>query len=479
MPHADFRSFLQTADEAGLVRTIRRQVDPLEEPGCYVKLMFHGLPESERFGFRFTDVSGSALPLATAVLGASTRAYALALGIAPGEINNHWLRALQAPLPTRLIQSGQCQENVLTGEDARLDRLPIPVWTPGKDPAPYITTLTVLRNAETGIQNVAVYRTQVTDAGHVVVNINPGRQGYDCMQSSFARGEPAPVAWVIGAEPECYAAAVANLRPGFDELTVAGAMRGEAINMVQAKTSALQVPASAELVIEGEILPDAAAAEGPFGESAGYMSGGAPKPVARITAITQRNNACYYGLASQMPPSESTVLQSLSNAGVILHMLRHEAGEDRVVDAHIDLMFGGGAAHIIIAMDPVDREHVRRVGRLIADHTPVKRITIVDADIDIRDRLELDWVMSSHYNPDRDTDIISGYPTPMDHAVLPDAAGRRIGSKVVIDATRSSPMGPGSLPPRKLMEQALQSWGQDGLPDVHIRGRLQRRLERG
>jgi UbiD family decarboxylase len=245
---------------------------------------------------------------------------------------------------------------------------------------------------------------------------------------------------------------------------------------VKAVTPDLLVPAQAEMIIEGEVLPGRCATEGPFGESAGYMSEAAPKPVARITAITHRRDAICYGLASQMPPSESTTLQSLSNAALIRKQLRHDWGEPGVRDVWIDLMFGGGAAHGIVSLRVEGPGHARRVGRLLAARTPLKRITIVDEDIDVRDRTDLDWVMSSHVDPARDTEVIGGFPASMDHAVTPDAAGRKIGSKLVIDATRSLDTGPFSLPLPELMVQARQTWEGAGLPELPADNRVRKRL---
>lgn len=474
----DFRSLLHSAEAAGRLRRITQPVDPSWEPACLAKWMFLGLPMAARFALLFEQVEGSGFPLVTGALGASTDNYALALGVPADEINARWSAALSQPIEPRLVERAPCQEVVRLGAEARLSVLPIPVWTPGKDAAPYITAPTVNRHATGGWQNIGVYRTMVLGEREVAVNLNPGRQGHACAQSYLDQGRPAPVAWVIGGDPSIYLAAVANLPPGIDEATIAGGLAGAPIELVRARTSELLVPANAELIIEGEVLPGQAATEGPFGESAGYMSAAAPKPIARITAITHRRDAIYYGLASQMPPSESTTLQSLSNAGLILHWLRAEQGEKTVCDAHIDLMFGGGSAHIVVAMTPRGPGHAKHVGRLIAQNTSLKRITIVDEDIDIRDQTDLAWVMSAHFDPARDTEILTGFPAPMDHAVTPDAQGRKLGSKLVVDATRSHDMGAFSLPSGALMEQARATWRAAGLPEREPPRRLRQRLER-
>jgi 3-polyprenyl-4-hydroxybenzoate decarboxylase len=147
-----------------------------------------------------------------------------------------------------------------------------------------------------------------------------------------------------------------------------------------------------------------------------------------------------------------------------------------VRDCWIDLMFGGGAAHLVVSLRPTRPGHARELGRLLARTTPCKRITLVDEDIDVRDRTDLDWVMSSHVDPQRDVEVIGGFPAAMDHAVSPDAQGKKLGSKLVIDATRSLDTTPVSLPPRALMEQALSTWRAAGWPEISDRARLDRRL---
>jgi UbiD family decarboxylase len=478
MTYSNFREFLNAAERSGLLRRVAKSVDSSWEPASIAKWMFHALPIKERFGLMFDDVEGARFPLVIGALGASVDTYALALQTEPDGLNDRWLRALSNPIEPMRVDTAPCQENVQLGDDAVLADLPIPVWTPGKDPGPYITTITVTQHATSGAQNMGVYRTQVRDDRSVIANLNPGRQGHTYAATWLERGQPAPIAWVVGAEPAVHLATVANLPLGVDEITIAGGLKGAPIEMVRAKTSDLLVPAHAEIIIEGEVVPGAMEIEGPFGECAGYMSSAAPKPIVRITAITHRNDAIYYGLSSQMPPSESTVLQSLSNAPLVLHMLHKDFGEKTVCDAYIDLMFGGGAAHIVVAMKTLEPGHAMKVGRLIAENTLLKRITIVDDDIDPCDPIDLDWVMSSHYDPQRDTEIIGGIPMPMDHAVMRDAQGRKLGSKIIVDATRSLETGATSLPDRDIMDKARASWDAAGLPRFDIPRRLKYRLDR-
>ena len=212
MSHRDFREFVAVAEQRGLLRRVRQSVDPSWEPACLAKWAFQALSNEDRFGLLFEDVEGSDFALCTGALGASRDAYALALGVAPDEINDTWINALLNPIPPTTVKSAPCQEVVRKGDEVRLSDLPIPVWTPGKDVGPYITTSVFTREADTGNQNTGIYRTKVRDENHVVVNINPGRHGHNQVSTWLDKGEPAPIAWVIAAEPAVHLASVAALK---------------------------------------------------------------------------------------------------------------------------------------------------------------------------------------------------------------------------------------------------------------------------
>ena len=426
----------------------------------------------------FEQVAGSDIPLVTGALAASADTVALALGVSPDRINDRVVNALKHPIAPRTVANGVCQEVVLTGDQVKLSSLPIPVWTPGKDAGPYITTIVVTRDAVTSVQNMGVYRAQVVDERRVVVNLSPGRQGFMCARTWTDQGKPAPIAWVIAAEPSVHLATVANLKYGQDEVELAGAFEGAPIELVGAKTVDLMVPAQAEIIIEGEVIPGETAPEGPFGEFAGYMGPVAPKPVARISAITHRSQPIFYGYTSQMPPSESTTIQSLMNAGVILKTL-HDVGETSVCDVHIDLTFGGLLGHVIVAMQPRVPGHGKRVGRLICDLTPLKRVTVVDADVDIRDPMHLEWALNAHFDPARDTEIIRDVYVPMymDPSVRVADGRSDSGSKLILDATRKIDSGTFSLAPKAMMMKALEVWREVGLPEFVIPKRALLRIE--
>ena len=271
------------------------------------------------------------------------------------------------PVKPVIKDTAPCQEVILVGDEARLSDLPIPTWTPGKDVGPYITTTVMTRTIDSGNQNTGVYRTRVRDDHHVVINMNPRRGGHDQCATWWAQGKAAPVAWVNGADPAFQLAAAATMPAGMQEMEVAGGLMGAPIELVKCLTNDIMVPANAEIIIEGELEPGERDAEGPFGENLGFMNEVSQKPVARITAITRRKDAIYYGISSQMPPSESTFLQSNSTAGLFFKVLRHDLGEKQITDFYVDQTFGGQMAHGIIAMTPQYPGHGMKVGRMAAE----------------------------------------------------------------------------------------------------------------
>lgn len=481
MAYRDMRDFLAALEGAGRLRRIGKPVDHTWEVACLARWMLQALPEAQRFGMLFEHVTGFPHPVMTAVLGASRWNYALALETTPEGVHDKWIHALLHPVAPRVVEESPARQVVADGSQVDLKSIPIPTWTPGKDAAPYITATVITKDLDSGIQNAATYRCMVADRNHLAINLTPGRHGHTCYLSWARRGRPAPFAIVVGAEPVVHLGAVCNVPYGTDELTIAGGLKGEPVEVIRGITGDLLIPARCEFILEGEIPPDATALEGNFGEFAGYMGGVNPKPLATVTRIARRRDAIYYGYISQMPPSESTMIQSQSNEGLILKMLRHDHGETTVKDVAIDLTYGGLFAHCVVSMTPRDPDHARRVGCLVAENTLLKRVTVVDEDVDIRDPFHLDWALNSRYNPARDTLLIDHVTTGiiLDPSVrMREGKPIESGSKVVIDATEKAGAGDISLPPRDLMLKAKEIWDELGLPAFEIPRRVRLLLDR-
>ncbi len=216
MPYRDMRDYLAALEQQNLLKRVTREVDHNWEVACLAKWMYQALPVEERFGFYFQNVKGTRIPIVTGALGASPKSVALALQCEVHQINDKIADALRHPRKPKLVNNGACQDVVLTGKQAKLDSLPIVTWTPGKDKAPYITTIVVTRDHDTGIPNMGVYRTMVRDVHSVVINLAPGRQGFRNVKTWNDKGKTAPIAWVISTEPAVHIATVANLPYGKD-----------------------------------------------------------------------------------------------------------------------------------------------------------------------------------------------------------------------------------------------------------------------
>ncbi|HEY1541586.1 MAG TPA: UbiD family decarboxylase [Xanthobacteraceae bacterium] len=208
MSYPDMRGYLMALERHGLLRRVSQPVDRARDIGCLVKWMYQALRDEQRFGLRFDQVAGATMPVVTSALGANASAVALALQCAPDAINTTLTAALQQPIRPKVVDVAPCQAVALTGDDADLDRLPIVTWTPGKDRAPYLTTIVVTRDHDTGKQNMGVYRTMARDRRSVVINLAPGRQGFRNVKTWTDKGKTAPIAWVIGAPPAVHLATV-------------------------------------------------------------------------------------------------------------------------------------------------------------------------------------------------------------------------------------------------------------------------------
>jgi 3-polyprenyl-4-hydroxybenzoate decarboxylase and related decarboxylases len=180
----------------------------------------------------------------------------------------------QESIAPRLVETGPCKQNILTGDEIDVFRFPVPMWTVGEDPGLFLTAPCVVsKDPETGIRNVGTYRIQLKERNKTGIHMGKTRHIYRHIQKNEAQGKPTPVAIVVGSDPTIGLASVSSVPFGVDELAVAGALRGEPVDVVKCETVDLEVPATAEIVIEGLIRPGYRELEGPFGEYPGYDGG--------------------------------------------------------------------------------------------------------------------------------------------------------------------------------------------------------------
>ena len=325
-----------------------------------------------------------------------------------------------------------CQELVLQGGDIDLGGLPVPVCWP-QDGGPYITLPQVVtRDPVGGARNVGMYRVQVIGRDALAMHWQRHKVGAAHWREMAARGETMPVAIALGGDPASIYAASAPLPPGIDEYLFAGFLRREPVRLARCVTSDLEVPAEAEVVIEGRIDPrEPLVTEGPFGDHTGFYSLADLYPRVQVTAITRRSDAIWPHTIVGRPPMEDYWLGHATER-IFLPLLRLTLPE--VVDLH---MPAEGIFHNLVFVS-IDKQFPGQAYKVMNGlwgqglMSLAKVIVVVDKDVDVRDPKEAWWVALNHIDPERDVRFSMGPIDVLDHA----SREFTYGSKMGIDGTR-------------------------------------------
>ena len=303
MAYRDLRDYVAALEKHGKLRRVTKEVDKDWEIAAVCRQLFKKIPPARRPAVVFENVKGFDIPVVAGVLGASRDIYALGLETEGVEgINRKWDNALENPIPPRLVKQAPCKENILHGKDVDITKLPVPTWTVGEDPAPFFTSpYLITKDPETGVRNIGTYRMQVKGPNKTGLLIGKRQDMAWHIYKNNALNKPTPLAVVIGADPTIGYVSVSKMSEALDEFAVAGALRGEAVDLVPCETVPLEVPATAEIVLEGEIPPNSVEPEGPFGEYTGYMGPAGNEPFFNVKCMTFRNKPLYQAFISQMP----------------------------------------------------------------------------------------------------------------------------------------------------------------------------------
>ncbi len=465
MPFCDLREFIERLEEDGELIRIKRPVDLDFEISAVIRrsLDICGLEENK--ALLFEDPGGCPTPLVTNLL-ATRRRYALAMGVEVGQIHKRIVEAMERPVDPILVDGGPCKEKILIGGDVDLSKFPIPLWNEA-DAGPYITHgLHITKDPETGERNLAIYRNLVHDRNHLGILAGPYRHLALQCKKAHARGEPFPVAICIGTDPTIYMAAVAPLRQGEDELALAGAMRGGPVEVVKCETIDLEVPASAEIVLEGEIRPGDLREEGPFGEFTGYYGGErAPRPVITIKAITHREFPIYQGGYQGRPPKESSITEHIVHEAQVMRSIRMPG----LVQFHLPV--GGIGMVAIASMKKPYEGYAKVMGLAILSTEPgrlIKTLILVDDDVDPFDRSSVDWALATRFQPVKDLILLEGVPgMPLDPSMPREEKINQtnLTSKIIMDATRPLTRDfPNEVkPPKEVMDKVERDWKEYGI----------------
>ncbi|MEQ1583929.1 MAG: 4-hydroxy-3-polyprenylbenzoate decarboxylase [Candidatus Nitrotoga sp.] len=338
----------------------------------------------------------------------------------------------------KVVSSAACQEVVWEGSEVDLGRLPIQTCWPG-DVAPLISWgLVVTRGPNKPRQNLGIYRQQVIAPNKVIMRWLAHRGGALDFQEwcKTYPGQPFPLAVVIGADPATILGAVTPVPDSLSEYQFAGLLRGSKTELVKCIGSNLQVPASAEIVLEGIIHPNDIALEGPFGDHTGYYNEQEKFPVFTIERITMRRNPIYHSTYTGKPPDEPAILGVALNE-VFVPLLQKQFPE--ISDFYLPPE-GCSYRLAIVSMKKQYPGHAKRVmfgiWSYLRQFMYTKFIIVVDDDIDIREWKEVIWAITTRVDPTRDTLLVDN--TPIDYLDFASPVSG-LGSKMGLDATNKWP----------------------------------------
>ncbi|MDP1618206.1 UbiD family decarboxylase [Phenylobacterium sp.] len=339
------------------------------------------------------------------------------------------------------VKKAPVQEIVWTGDQIDLTKLPIQTCWPG-EPAPLITwPLVVTKGPSTEREddyNLGIYRMQVLGKDRTIMRWLAHRGGAQHHRRWKAAGkpEPLPACAVLGADPGTILAAVTPVPETLSEYQFAGLMRGAKAELVAAKTVPLMVPAEAEIVIEGHVLLDEYADEGPYGDHTGYYNSVEKFPVFQVSAITMRRDPIYLTTFTGRPPDEPSVLGEALNE-VFIPLLRQQFPE--IVDFWLPPE-GCSYRIAVVSMKKAYPGHAKRVmmgvWSYLRQFMYTKWVIVVDDDIDARDWKDVMWALSTRMDPARDITLVEGTPIDYLDFASPESG---LGSKIGLDATNKWP----------------------------------------
>jgi len=357
------------------------------------------------------------------------------------------------------VKSAPCQEIVWEGADVDLARLPIQHCWPG-DVAPLVTWgLTVTRGPHKKRQNLGIYRQQLIAPNKLIMRWLAHRGGaLDFREHQQAHpGEPFPVAVALGADPATILGAVTPVPDSLSEYQFAGLLRGAKTEVVQCLGSELQVPASAEIVLEGVIHPGETALEGPYGDHTGYYNEQETFPVFTVERITMRRDPIYHSTYTGKPPDEPAILGVALNE-VFVPLLQKQFPE--IVDFYLPPE-GCSYRMAVVSMKKAYPGHAKRVmfgvWSFLRQFMYTKFILVTDDDVDVRDWKEVMWALTTRVDPARDTLLVEN--TPIDYLDFASPVSG-LGSKMGIDATNKWP------------GETTREWGTPIVMDAAVKARV-------
>lgn len=457
MKYNDLRDFIAQLEKKGLLKRISVEVDPYLE----ITEICDRTLKQQGPALLFENVKGSSVPVLANLFGTTQR---VAMGMGEESIDalrevGKLLAFLKEPDPPKglkdawekmpvfkqvlnmapkEIKKAPCQEVVFEKDEVDLNTIPIQTCWPG-DVAPLITWgLVVTRGPEKDRQNLGIYRQQVIAKNKVIMRWLAQRGGaLDFREWQLQHpDEPFPIAVALGADPATILGAVTPVPDSLSEYGFAGLLRGSKTEVVKCALSDLQVPASAEYILEGFIYPDEVAEEGPYGDHTGYYNETETFPVFTIERISHRKKPIYHSTYTGRPPDEPAILGVALNE-VFIPILQKQFPE--IIDFYLPPE-GCSYRVAVVSMKKQYPGHAKRVmmgvWSFLRQFMYTKFVIVVDEDVNIRDWQDVIWAMSTRVDPVRDFTMVEN--TPIDYLDFASPVSG-LGSKVGIDATNKLP----------------------------------------
>ena len=432
MAYADFRAFLDVLRAHGELVDVDRPVDLYLEIG-------KALRKTSAVGGPALNfpLNGTSFPLVGGLYNSRPKAL-LAFEASETDIFARILSGLANPIaPTLIAGAAPAQDVVLVGGDSDLSHLPIPIYSPN-DGGPFITAgIVVSRDPETGVTDIGHYRFQVLGPREMSFLAQPfHRFGKHLVKARKLGYTTYPAAVVLGVDPILAYTCTIQLSDDTDDFATAGGLRGAPIELVHAKTVAIDVPAYSEIVIEFEVDLTKDVLEGPLGEYTGYYTPSSLKPLANITAITHRKDAYCQALLTGVPPTENHILKQLPFEASFYHSMKKQ-----FPTLHSVAIPPSGGVSFSIVMSMTERfagEARHAILSALSTNLRPKIVTVVDADIDVQNSAAVEWAVAFRMQPREDVIIVDRVPAgPLDPSIDDEIAlDKRTSSAIGIDATR-------------------------------------------
>jgi 4-hydroxy-3-polyprenylbenzoate decarboxylase len=480
--YPDLHDHLEQLKEKGLLQVIDHPIDKDSELHPLVRWQFvGGMDEAERKAFLFTNIINAQgrkydMPVVVGALAANREIYSVGMGSSVEQIQSRWDHAINNPIKPVKIQNAPCHEVIHEGDELLgvgkgLDMLPIPISTPGFDSAPTLTATNVITvDPNTGVQNMGTYRCALKASNRLVVRMATrvgGAGGYLHYQEWKKAGHKTmPCAIVLGCPPFVAFMGPQKLPIGVDEFDVAGGLAGVPIQVTQAHSLNLVVPAQAEIVIEGHIDLEFLEPEAPFGESHGHVALEEFNLPMTVSAITHRKTPVIPSYISQVAPSESSVIKRVAYEPLFLAHLRNALGIRGVKKVSLHEPLTGLLRVTVITFDQsTPKTEVWRAlyGAAFFKGDCGKICIAVNDDIDPDNADALLWAMAYRMNPVKDVQTLEH--RGQGHGPKRELDGEE-DSTLLMDATMKSVMPPLALPTQPYMERSKAIWEELGLPKL-------------